>query len=258
MASSRSDGQTVKLYSYVVRHDGGFAPNPFWGYCTLACCKPAIRRTAKVGDWIAGLSPKAAGNRIIYAMRVDEILSIGQYFEDSRFLLKVPDYTKEEVVFTRGDNIYRPLPNGGFQQLQSAHSNCLDENHELKTRDLSGRNVLISMTFYYFGSRPLEMPEQFDDLRVGRAYKNHFPPDLLTAFVEFLRCQMPGVNAPPTSWPASDTSWRERERGLSGSVCSIPSHGNTQATGTCGQSGRRSSACAQIGQGSKSGGSKEC
>lgn len=40
----------MKLFSYIVTHDAGFAPNPFWGYCTLACCKPAIRRTANVGD----------------------------------------------------------------------------------------------------------------------------------------------------------------------------------------------------------------
>ena len=42
----------MELYSYVIKHDSGFAANPFCGYCTLADCKPAIRRTAKVGDWI--------------------------------------------------------------------------------------------------------------------------------------------------------------------------------------------------------------
>ena len=40
------------LFSYVVRSDGGFAPNPFFGYCTLATCKPRIRKGALVGDWI--------------------------------------------------------------------------------------------------------------------------------------------------------------------------------------------------------------
>jgi Nucleotide modification associated domain 2 len=30
----------MKVYSYVVRCDTGFAPNPFWGYCTLAACTP--------------------------------------------------------------------------------------------------------------------------------------------------------------------------------------------------------------------------
>lgn len=44
----------MRLFSYVVRFDSGFAPNPFYGYCTLATCKPPIRRTALVGDWIIG------------------------------------------------------------------------------------------------------------------------------------------------------------------------------------------------------------
>ena len=30
----------MTLYSYIVKHDNGFAPNPFHGFCTLACCKP--------------------------------------------------------------------------------------------------------------------------------------------------------------------------------------------------------------------------
>ena len=29
----------AKLFSYVVDHDYGFAPNPFGGFCTLAKCK---------------------------------------------------------------------------------------------------------------------------------------------------------------------------------------------------------------------------
>ena len=45
----------MKLYSYIITEDTGFSPNPFWGCCTLADCKPEIRRNAKVGDWIVGL-----------------------------------------------------------------------------------------------------------------------------------------------------------------------------------------------------------
>ena len=31
----------TKLYSYIVATDSGFSPNPFHGFCTLACCKPS-------------------------------------------------------------------------------------------------------------------------------------------------------------------------------------------------------------------------
>lgn len=40
----------MKLFSYVVAREYGFAPNPFFGWCTLATCKPKIRVTAEVGD----------------------------------------------------------------------------------------------------------------------------------------------------------------------------------------------------------------
>ena len=44
----------MNIYSYIVRYDSGFAPNPFYGYCTLANCKPIIRGHAQVNDWVVG------------------------------------------------------------------------------------------------------------------------------------------------------------------------------------------------------------
>ena len=44
-----------RVYMYVVDRDFGFAPNPFHGVCTLATCKPAIRKGARVGDWVIGM-----------------------------------------------------------------------------------------------------------------------------------------------------------------------------------------------------------
>jgi len=120
----------MKLYSYIVNHDTGFSPNPFWGYCTLADCKPTIRRTAEVGDWIVGLSPKATGNRVIFAMEVEEIIKFEQYYRDKRFTYKIPDYTKGEVIYKTGDNIYKPLGIGPGL-LESVYQKCL--SYELAT-----------------------------------------------------------------------------------------------------------------------------
>src|ERR1019366_9436697 len=85
----------TKLYSYVVDHDLGYAPNPFGGFCTLAKCKygtvkcrnGSYRRNivelAEEGDWIAGTggaSSQSAGHgKLICAMRVDEIISLAEY-----------------------------------------------------------------------------------------------------------------------------------------------------------------------------------
>jgi Nucleotide modification associated domain 2 len=127
----------MTLYSYVVTHDTGFSPNPFFGYCTLACCKPEIRRNAQVGDWIVGLTPRAQGNKVVYFMRVDEIVDFPSYWTHSRFLQKRPRYDGS-VQAKCGDNIYEPLPNGEFRQLRSMHSKGEAEDPERKAHDLGG------------------------------------------------------------------------------------------------------------------------
>ena len=78
-----------KLYSYVVDHDLGFAPNPFGGCCTLAKCKFGTKKRnivemAEEGDWIAGtggadLSKSAGHGKLIYAMRVDDKIPLAEY-----------------------------------------------------------------------------------------------------------------------------------------------------------------------------------
>lgn len=201
----------MKLFSYIVTHDSGFSPNPFWGCCTLADCKPAIRRTAQVGDWIVGLTPKKKRNRVVFAMGVDEILDYARYYRDHRFVNKIPDYTKGKVIYKTGDNIYEPLPNDGFQQLQSMHSDGEKENPKTKAHDLGGMNVLVGKRFYYFGDSGPILPMQLNELRVGRAHKNRFSQETISDFLIFISQYQPGVNAPPTNWPAGDSSWQQEQ-----------------------------------------------
>jgi hypothetical protein len=201
--------ELMRLYSYIVAHDSGFSPNPFWGCCTLADCKPWIRRTAKVGDWIVGLSPKTKGYRIVYAMRVDEILDYARYYRDPRFVQKIPDYGRGIAVHRRGDNIYEPLADGQFRQLRSRHSNDDgSENLARKATDLTGRNAIVGRRFYYFGASGPPLPENLDDLIVGRGHKNSFSKEIIARFVEFITSQPEGINARPTRWRADDDSWR--------------------------------------------------
>jgi hypothetical protein len=76
----------VKLHSYVVARDYGFAPNPFFGVCTLATCKPGIRKVAQIGDWVVGTGSKKRkrDKRIVYAMRVTGAITFSQYWTDPR------------------------------------------------------------------------------------------------------------------------------------------------------------------------------
>lgn len=41
---NKKEKQRMIVYEYVMTSDSGFAPNPFYGACTLACCKPKIRK----------------------------------------------------------------------------------------------------------------------------------------------------------------------------------------------------------------------
>lgn len=77
----------MKIYSYVVRYDSGFAPNPFEKFCSLATCKPRIRKNIQVGDWVIGTgSIENVGNKkLIYAMQVEEKMTFDKYWEDKRF-----------------------------------------------------------------------------------------------------------------------------------------------------------------------------
>ena len=197
----------MKLFSYVVTHDTGFAPNPFFGCCTLACCKPAIRRDAAVGDWVVGLTPKALDNYIVFGMEVEEKLAFKEYWKDSRFAAKKPNYRTGREVDRHGDNIYEPRL-FGFRQLRSAHSNDCSENGETKQHDLGGKYVLVSRSFVYFGSAAIALPHGCEDLIVGRAHKCRFPPEVVNAFSNWISEQEVGVRASPRTWPAGDTSWQ--------------------------------------------------
>jgi len=167
----------MRLFSYIVRSDSGFAPNPYHGYCTLACCKPVIRRNARQGDWVVGISSKKSGNKLIFAMQITESpQTFKEYYTDPRFKSKKPRKRSKQYEFRRGDNIYKPLRNGTFLQLPSNHSNPDgSENHQKKMKDLNGKFVLISNKFWYFGNNMKKLPDNLSFLIVGRGHRSKFP-----------------------------------------------------------------------------------
>src|SRR5579862_7115644 len=101
------------VFTYVVDRDFGFAPNPFGGTCTLATCKPIIRRVARVGDWVCGMGGQRLGatGKLIFAMRVTRTLNFDEYSEDEGLQFKKP--TRNGSLLTLvGDNIYSRGPAG--------------------------------------------------------------------------------------------------------------------------------------------------
>ena len=150
----------MKLFSYCLRYDDGKAPNPYWGFCTLAICKPAIRRAAEIGDWIVGTGSANSplGNffgYVIYAMRVTEKMTMEEYdrFCTANCPKKHPDLRSSDYRRRVGDCIYDYSSGPNPKLRWSLHT---EENRKT---DLGGEFVLLSKHFYYFGNQPVEMPE---------------------------------------------------------------------------------------------------
>ena len=148
----------TRLFSYCIPIDDGAAPNPFWGTCTLAICKPAIRRIAKAGDWIVGTGSVNSpigdiSGRVVYAMKVTEVMSLAQYDTHARRHLpgKIPSWFNKDPRRRLGDAIY-DFSSNPPRIRRSVHG---EKN---RTRDLRGRNVLLSSHFYYFGDHPVPLP----------------------------------------------------------------------------------------------------
>lgn len=158
----------ARIHSYVVRYDSGFAPNPFYGYCTLATCKPSIRRSASVGDWVVGSGSNdrtvRRGGHLVYAMRVTDTLTFDEYGVDPRFGPKKP-FRNGSRKQSCGDNIYfRNELEAHWQQRDSFHSlpdGSLNPDHV--RRDTGVNRVLISDDFVYFGGEGPEFPDDLKD-----------------------------------------------------------------------------------------------
>ncbi|MDX9697255.1 MAG: hypothetical protein RBT49_15800 [Bacteroidales bacterium] len=151
----------MKYFSYVVARDFGFAPNPFGQHCTLATCKPIIRRNSELGDWIFGITPKVKdkGNRLVFAMKVTQKMTFDEYWASPEFQYKKP-VMNGSLKQLYGDNIYhKDKDTDAWIQEDSHHSKDNGEtNYDNLKRDVSGQYVLISDYFYYFGELNVEIP----------------------------------------------------------------------------------------------------
>jgi len=172
----------MNLFSYVMTFDTGFAPNPFGGFLTLACCKPRIRRVARKGDYIIGTGSKRTigTTKLIYAAEISDVVSMEDYGKLPKFNIKRPDNNGKwwQVM---GDNIYEKKGSKWTQRKNPDH----DERHI--EYDLSGRNVLICKRFWYFGDHPEELPFRFHELiKTGPGHKRFEETPQIKQFLAWL------------------------------------------------------------------------
>jgi len=183
----------TRIYSYVLRYDDGAAPNPFWGICTLAICKPAIRRTARVGDWVIGTGSKHSrcndgtlqdfSDSLVYAMRVSDIKSLAGYdaFCKTELPDKIPNKQASDWTARMGDCIY----DYGQEPFPAIRAGVHNEGN--RDRDLRGKNVLLSDLFYYFGEEPRILPFELRGLiKQNQGHRKIENPYLVSHFEEWI------------------------------------------------------------------------
>lgn len=194
---------SVALLTYVVARDYGFAPNPFHGYCTLATCKPIIRRVARVGDWIVGTgnASRKRNGRLVYAMQVREVLTFDHYWQDGRFRAKRPNlHGSKKQAF--GDNIYFREPMGWHQE--DSHHSLADGTPNIAniTNDTQTDRVLIASEFVYWGGAGPQIPQALKQIVCpGRGHRRISDTKVVDEFVSWLRANGgKGFQGEPLDW----------------------------------------------------------
>src|SRR5688572_30210574 len=132
----------MEYFAYKVTRDYGFAPNPFHGICSLACCKPHIRERASVDDWVIGTGSVENNllHHLIFLMQITVKISFEEYWGDPRFRMKRP-VLNGSLKQLHGDNIYFK-DQTGWQQADSHHSFVNGMVNELNlNQDLISENV---------------------------------------------------------------------------------------------------------------------
>lgn len=129
-------------------------------------------------------------------MQVAEILCFDQYYNDRRFSKKKPvvNGTWRQRC---GDNIYYRNDKGEWKQH---HSTC-HRGRKTKDKDLKHPYVFIAEHFYYFGSKAINIPSQYEDLIWRRqGCKCNHNPDIVNAFLRWLETNFrPGIRGNPHS-----------------------------------------------------------
>lgn len=212
----------MKIYTYIMTDDYSFAPNPYFGLCTLACCKPKIRKAVankildsfsqrikkqhnrksltkqfvnknnigslqgikdycnnstlnsfkSFSEFVKSLEIYVVGivgsnlktdtvkeGSIVYIMQVTDIVDFYEYWNNEAYEKKKPDKEyfknnrKDSFSYKNcGDNIYEiDSDNPTITIHHSFHYFEGEDIVERVSHDLSGKYVLLSDNFVYYG-----------------------------------------------------------------------------------------------------------
>lgn len=192
-----------KTCFYRMTYDGGSAPNPFHGWCTLAICTPNhARANLDSGDYIVGvegvtlrrqritlLGGDATETRLqlLYIMRVAEVLTLEKYFEDPRFAAKKAEPRSRNPVKMMGDNVYFKGADGKWSWIRGHIHDSNQDSNRLIEQDQRGNRVFIASDFVYFGRGCIDLPDpyqQFVPLRGLKYMRDDGLGDALFAYAQ--------------------------------------------------------------------------
>ncbi len=177
----------TRLFSYCIPCDTGAAPNPYWGILTLVICKPAIRRTATIGDRIVGTGSTNSpigdmSGKVVYGMEVTQKLSMREYdaFVKESLPNKIPNWRVKDPRRKLGDSIY------DYQQDTPKLRLSVHDKTQM-ARDLRGEFALLSKKFWYFGDKPINLPEELLGIvKQGPGHRVNSNQPYLEPFLEWL------------------------------------------------------------------------
>ena len=197
-SDDRGDPRVTRLFRYILASDTGMAPCIDDNLMTLATCKPKIRGSAHVGDWIAGFVPRPYPRGLLaYAGRVRAVLDVGSY---------------ERAYRGRSDAIYREEDNGTFERLRPDYHS----EPGAVEKDLSAPVLIFdSEATWFFGNRPEKLPERLSHLAAaGRPTRVHDASEADIAALEtWLRSYWPaGIHGRPAE--GSRSGLREKSIGI--------------------------------------------
>lgn len=211
-----------RLFSYTIPIDDGAAPNPFHGICTLAICKPTIRRVAQIDDWVAGLGSRNApsgdlSGRLVFAMRVEMVIPLEEYDRRANhdWPAKVPQPMSRDLADRLGDCIYDFSAGHPPRLRASVHG---PGNRDA---DLGGENVLLSSDFYYFGSRAIPLPNHLRPIcHQTQGHRSDSNAPHVAEFIRWIRGSGFGIGQ-LHGWPDHVVSWADAHRGAGCAARSI-------------------------------------
>ncbi len=154
-------------------NDSGIAPcvtpptKSYWALLSFALCKPAIRRSASIGDYVIGLSSKSIAktddyplDSIIFCAKVDRKLR-GEYYYPRDGQADTSEYRCQIdriYPYNEASGRYSMIPNQ-TGHTESNMSKDIGEYSSDKEHSYKNSWVLLSSDFRYVGKSAHKIPE---------------------------------------------------------------------------------------------------